>query len=114
VPARNNDDLKHPPPVRLDQRELPSSALPATIFMSLAAAYPFRSSPSQQFSLIFSSPILAAISFFLFSLPILWNSTALNPALLLCATAFFSDSNSSLALFLSFQFSFITLHIDRT
>lgn len=114
MPARNNDALKHPLPVNLDQREVLSLALPAMTFMPLAATFLFHSTPSQHFSLSFSSLFWLLPAFFPFSFPILWNSIALNLAVLPRTTTFFSDHNSSLALPSSFQFQFTTLHINRT
>lgn len=112
VPARNCDAVKHSLPVQLDPRDVPSSSLLATSLVSHAAFFPSHSIPSQHYSLIFSSPILAAISFFFFfpliSIPILWNGTALHRALLSCATPFFLTATHP-ALF-PHHFSFNSVH----
>lgn len=52
----------------LDLRAVPSSALQATTFVSLAASFPFQSTPSRHYSLIFSRLfwLLSASSSFLF------------------------------------------------
>lgn len=113
VPARNCDALKHPLPVTGSE----SSAIISSSSYNICVTgcllpVPVYSFPTLPINL--SSPILAAISLLLFSIPVLRNGTALHHALLPRATTFFSDCNSSLALSSSFQFQFITLHINGT
>lgn len=118
VPARNCDAVKHSLPVQLDPRDVPSSSLLATSLVSRAAFFPSHSIPSQHYSLIFSSPILAAISFFFFFPPhfyshsLEWHCTpSCSPVM---CYPFFSDGNSSRTLSSSFQFQFSALCIKRT
>lgn len=117
VPARNCDAVKHSLPVQLDPRDVPSSSLLATSLVSHAAFFPSHSIPSQHYSLIFSSPILAAISFFFFSPhfyshSLEWHCTpSCSPVM---CYPFFSDGNSSRTLSSSFQFQFSALCIKRT